>query len=450
MNLRRSILNDVKFRRGHRETSDRVVISDAVSSSHKVIIKDKSVPFTSSYSAFSAGDQNNINGTSVMTIADSQDRKFALKPLDSTHGIVLFTDGGDSNYPKVAAFEWDGTTFTMGSPVSADPMDRGLTNAHNCDIGVLTSSQVILMYSSGSYTWGYVADVSGTDVTVNTTAEVTLEGLSNWADSICGVNDTDAIYFKGYGANTTLKAQALRVSGGGDNLAKVGSYLTMNGAWAGGGAYTFSPVGIKTATDQAFCTYYIAEHYMGRIVDWNAGTNVLSLGGDVTIAAKASEQYFYFTALSLYDTGKISTLHWNTITDTLVLQLLTLSGSTPSLGDAVDISELTDRGARTGLACVSGEKILGAYTDTSDKLQAFVSDFTPAVVYTAVGNSDTAVKGCRAIELSGDLVVMHQDDANGDKGEIQIFEIGATEPGGSRIVIRNSKEGQERTAQWVF
>ena len=144
-------------------------------------------------------------------------------------------------------------------------------------------------------------------------------------------------------------------------------------------------------------------------------------------------------------------MYFNQNTNDSRLQLISISGSTPSLEGEVQIDNIVGGRVFHGMASRSTTKLIGAYNDSNNKLQAFMAtdtDGTPAVNYTAVGNGNTIIQGCDAISLSGDLVSMYQDDATGDKGEIQIFTVDTTAASGSRIKIQNVKSGR-RTAKWV-
>ncbi len=452
ISLKRRILNELSLRRTSTFRNDRVILQNAVSSSYMVNLRDKSAPFISAtISGLTAGDQNNINGTNTMSHASVSQRYFAIKALDNTRGIALFIDGSDSNYPKVVAFSWDGTTFTIGDAVRCETANDW-SIPYACSLSVLSSSQAIPCFiTSEGFSWSrvFAANISGTEITMGG-GTANLTPYTHKVQATCKMNSTDTIWFTGltpYGSSEDLDCSIIRRGAGGTSFSAPSNVLAVSGPFGG---FDYSPDCINITENQVLLVYFTYGQIIGRIINWD-GTSVLSLGDYITISEASYIGENYHTALNLYDTGKVALMYFNQNTNTTRLQLISIDGSTPSLEGEVQIDNIVNGRVFHGMDSMSTTKLIGAYNDSNNKLHAFMAtdtDGTPAVNYTAIGNSNTVIQGCDAISLSGDLVAMYQDDATGDKGEIQIFTVDTTAASGSRIKIQNVKSGR-RTAKWV-
>lgn len=109
-----------------------------------------------------------VAGAPVVFSSEKVSYTSVLK-MDSTHGMVCYTNTSSSNYGNVCGFSWSGTTITLGgTPIIFNIGDTGYIKLVRNTVGDGSSATVIYNDSSNNnYGMAQVITLSGTTPTVH-------------------------------------------------------------------------------------------------------------------------------------------------------------------------------------------------------------------------------------------------------------------------------------------
>jgi hypothetical protein len=131
--------------------------------------------------------------------------EISITMMDSTHAIVSYSDGGNSNYGTACCLTLSGTTITAGTPVVFESANTTYTA-----VTMMDSTHAIVAYTDGgnsSYGTACCLTLSGTTITAGT--PIVFESAQSIYNSITMMDSTHAIVTYSDGGNSNYGTACL-------------------------------------------------------------------------------------------------------------------------------------------------------------------------------------------------------------------------------------------------